>query len=156
MAFRFRLQRILDFRRAEFAAARAGLLQAEAELIARESHWQRCRDEREAMASRHLESGQLLDATRLRTRVLAAGAARTREDAALARVREAESVVEAHRTKTVEARRRVRALERLRERRLQTWQDEERAQERKAMDDTQGRKGGPLSTRAATLARERG
>jgi len=156
VAFRFRLQRILDFRRAEFAAARAELLQAEAELVGRETTWRRCQEEREALAARHLAPGGLLDATRLRFRVMAADAARAREEAALARVRDAEALVATHRARTVEARRRVRVLERLRERRLQAWQDAERAQERKALDDTQGRKRGPLSAGAATLARERG
>ena len=149
--FHFRLQKMLELRRTQVDRQRRVVAAIDRERIAAQSRRSEIEREREEHNRRCEDTpGQSFSVLELRGRVAtsAALAAQLSEtEAELERIadrlrREKETLLGQHQG--------VRALERLREKKLESYRNEMEAQERKALDDIQGRSGGIRARRSAT------
>ncbi len=135
-AFRFRLERLLDLRRAKEGAAQRALAEARraveeearrlAELLAEEEQGRR--------AARELRQG-VLDLGALRRQDGYHDAIERRIRTSRERLRELGTIEQEKRQALTEAMKAVKVLERVRERRLAEWTRAEEREERKFLDE---------------------
>jgi flagellar protein FliJ len=152
--FRFRLEKVLELRRSELDTLKLRMSELESLRLESERQLMIARRERGEYARQcdaPLEGPlTVLDLqSRLRTVTLH----QRRVDAMAAALSEAEDAVSHLRESLLDANRRVKALERLREKKLADHVGEIEAQDRKILDDIQGRKGGVGSVGAALPSR---
>lgn len=155
--FRFRLQKLLEYRQRLVDEARIALAKADQALAAANCELEAARAHRAQLDQAYREPSQAtvtaLSHARALGEVRAASAREARASAALLRAEQARQAARAH---VERCHRGAKMLERLRERRLQSHREEERAQERHAMDDVAGRRGRSRPLPPASPARRRG
>ncbi len=139
--FRFRLQRLLDYRRQELDAARLVLAQCQRIADDWRTRLEVLREERRVGSQRYLQTNQVLTPAELQLRVGVTRNLEAHEEALGLKLAHADHEVELARENVVEAHREVRGLEKLRERRKEQHGQEMRTQEAKEMDDIRVRHG---------------
>lgn len=120
-AFRFRLERVLKWRRTEFEREEHGLREAAAALGQVENDRGRLSAEREG-AERTLRAAAFLDGAELAAHSGYLRGLRRNADALAARRVELDRELANRRERLVEAQRRLRIIEKYRERRLAKWE----------------------------------
>lgn len=142
MGFRFRLEKILELRRSELDQRRASFLALEREGWVLRERLSRAEEERAEHGRRSEESSATpLRPLDLLSRARTSDAHRRRVEALAVELHEHQGRLARAREELAEANQRVRMLEKLREKKLEEYRDEIEAQERKILDDIQGRKG---------------
>jgi flagellar export protein FliJ len=153
--FRFRLQKLLDYRLDQLEQARLALAKAEQALARRFEELDEASRERARLELTYRELAAEVTVLQLQRALAQTRAATAAQERARHAVLAAEQVRAAAHEQLTRCHRQARMLEKLRERRLAVHQAAIRAQERRAMDDVGGRTRGARSQPAALPAGRR-
>ncbi len=136
MAFRFRLQPLLDFRISQEEEARLRLAREIAQLERQRQALEKLGERRlQAIAAFEAVKGQAMSGARIALFFDAIAGLDAASEFQRRTIAAQEQVVEEARRELAQARKARRIIERLRERDLAAWQTEERLREQKEMDE---------------------
>jgi len=140
--FRFRLQRLLDFRRNELDTQRLTLSRLEAQIAELARERVALQQRRDSLDREHrAPNPHAIGVLGLRRGLAELQTLLVEDEQLVARIAELSTHLEHARRRVLEAHRRVRSLERLTERRQADYEAEMRAQDRKNSDEHAGRRG---------------